>query len=336
MASPTSAIRRVELGATLSEFDLLADRKKFIGPRVFRPRFSSKDSGDFGVVPVEQLLRADGNITRAPRAGYARDDLTFGTAAFKTAEKGVEEVLDDRELALYRDLLDAEQVHSDRGIDRVCRNYELAVAAATYDTSVWTGEALTLTLTSEWDDAEGATPVADIEAGRRKIIDNCGMEPNALIVNRKQFHALKESADIRDRLVYWAGQAQQPKTITPIIMAGLMGLDYVLVAGGIKNTAAEGQDAVFAPIWSDEYAMLARVAETDDPAEACIGRTFVWAEDGPASLGNDEEIAVIVEEYRAEGVRGSVLRIRTDWGLKVMMPTCGVLIDNVTGYTPTP
>ena len=129
-----------------------------------------------------------------------------------------------------------------------------------------------------------------------------------------------------DRLKYWGGD--DPKKINAATLAALFDLDFVIVAGGIKNSANEGQDVTISQVWSDEYMMVCRVATSRDPQEPCIGRTFFWTGDGPNAPGTDEELALITEEYREEGVRGSVLRARNDRQIKVMYAQMGHLLSN--------
>lgn len=327
MAVPSTAITRLELSATFSEFDLAMSRKRFIGPQVLRPRMVGVQAADVGKIPIEALLQT-GDDSRAPGAGYKRGDFEFTKFSYATDEHGREEPLDDRQLALYRDILDAEAIHSQRAIDIVLRNYEIAVAAAMYDTDVWTGAALTTAITHEWDDATNAVPIDDVEAAKRKVIDGCGLEPNALILNRNQFWNLAHTDQVVDLLKY--SGIDDPKRIREAAIAALLDLEYILVAGGIKNAAKEGQDVSISRIWSDEYAMVARVAVTDDPQEPCVGRTFLWSEDGPGAPGSDEELAVLVEEYREENVRGSVIRARNDRDIVVMYKEAAHLLSNVT------
>jgi hypothetical protein len=75
--------------------------------------------------------------------------------------------------------------------------------------------------------------------------------------------------------------------------------------------------------------MLARVAVTDDPQEPCIGRTFMWTGDGPDAVGTAEALAVIVEEYREEKVRGTVFRARNNRDIEMMYPQAGHLLQGV-------
>lgn len=330
MAQPSTAITRTELSATFSEFDLAASQRGFIGPRCLRPRLVATQAADVGKIPIEALLQKAKNDARATGAGYRRGDFEFSKFNYATDEHGWEEPLDDRTLRVFGDLLDAEFIHAQRAFDFVLRNYEVAVAAALYDTNVWTGATLTTAITNEWDENHitDATPIQDIEGARRKIINGSGLVPNALICNRKQLHGLKNCDQIVNRLKYWGGD--DPKSVSLAAVAACLELDIILVAGGdnLKNTAIEGQDFVAGNIWSDEYAMLARVATTDDPREPCVGRTFMWDEEN-AGTGSDTELALIVEEYREEQVRGSVIRARNDRDIVIMYKEAAHLLSNV-------
>lgn len=327
MALPSTAITRLELSATFSEFDLAMSRRNFIGPRVLRPRLVAQQAADIGKIPIEALLITKDD-SRAPGAGYKGGDFEFTKFSYATDEHGREEPLDDRTLKVYQDVIDAENIHSQRAIDIVLRNYEIAAAAAIYDTSVWTGAALTTAITHEWDDATNAVPLTDIEAAKRKVRDGSGLEPNALICNRNQFWNLANTDQVVNRIKYWGGD--DPKQINEQMIAAACDLDFILVSGGIKSTAKEGQSAVIAQVFSDEYAMVARVAVTDDPQEPCVGRTFMWSEENAGAPGSGEELAIIVEEYRKEGVRGSVIRARNDRDIVIMYKEAAHLLSNVT------
>ncbi len=100
-------------------------------------------------------------------------------------------------------------------------------------------------------------------------------------------------------------------------------MDNILVAGGTKNTANEGQSASLSEIWDDEYCWIGRVATTADFREPCIGRIFHWAGDGSQEEG-------LVESYRDETVRSDIVRVRHDVDEVVLHTACGGLLDNIT------
>jgi hypothetical protein len=326
MATPSSAITRFELGTTFAEFDLGMNQKGFIGAQVLRPRVVSKNAADVGKIPLEQLLQSK-STKRNAGGVYARDTWDFDKYSYAVAEYGKEEPLDDSQLAMYGDIVDAETVSADRATDAVLGEYERDVASAVFNSSTWTGATLTTAITNEWDDFANATPINDVNAAIEMVAASSGLEANALVVNRKVLRNLLQCDEIVDRVKYT--QTPTPSMIKNAL-ADLFDLKYILVAGGFKNTANAGQDAAISRIWSDEYAMVCRIAESDDPREACIGRTFIWDGDGPGAPGDGGKLAVIMEEYREEKVRGSVLRARNNRDIVIMYAEAGHLLSNVT------
>ena len=91
----------------------------------------------------------------------------------------------------------------------------------------------------------------------------------------------------------------------------------------MKNTANEADSVSLSSVWSNEYAMVCRVATSNDMHEACIARTFHWGADG-SSVGGT------VESYRDETVRGEIIRVRHDVDEVVMYPEAGHLLSNIT------
>lgn len=326
MALPSTAITRLDLSATFSEFDLAASRLQFIGPKVLRPRLVGVQAADVGKIPLNQLLITKDD-SRAPGGEYKRDDFEFDKFTYATDEHGREVPLDDRTLRIYRDILDAEDIQSQRAVDMVLRNYEIDIAAAIYDTAVWTGASRTTAVSSEWSSAANGKPRVDVENAKRKVRDGCGLEPNALVCNRLQFWNLANTDEIKDLIKYWGGD--DPKRINEAMIAAALDLEFILVAGGIKNTANQGQSATLSRVWSDENVQVCRVATTDDPQEPCVGRTFMFSEEN-AGVGSDEELALIAEEYREEKVRGSVIRVRNDRDIVIMYAAAGHMLSNIT------
>lgn len=325
MVAPSTAITRYELSLPFTEFDLMMNQKGYIGPQVLKPRLVGIQSADVGKIPIEHLLQQQ-NTKRAAGSGYRRGDFEFQKYSYNTDEYGWEEPIDDRQLAIYADMLDAESIHADRAAGFVCDQFERDINSAVYDTAVWTGAALTTALTNEWDDHTNATPIDDIFAAKEKVRSGTGLEPNALICNTLQFHHLANCDQTVDRVKYT--QTADQGTMMQAI-ADVLGIKKILVAGGWTNTANPQQAASVSRIWGNEYAMVARVAETEDPQEPCVGRTFIWTGDGPGAVGTEEKLALVMEEYRDEAVRGSVIRCRNDRDIVIMYAAAGHLLSNV-------
>lgn len=324
--STTLATLRPELASSMEEFNLEMSRRGFIGLLVAPSIEVQKPSGDFGKIPVEQLLQTHDTL-RASGSGYPRGRFTFTKASFACQENGWEEPIDDREAEMYAEYLDAELVGTARARDFVLRNHEIRIANMIFNASTWTGAGLTTAVVNEWDDAANATPNEDIKAAKAVIRAATGLEPNALILNINVFENLINCDAIIDRLKYAGFTDPRPGSITAQALALALNVDRIIVAGqggsAIKATNNQGQSIVTAQIWSNEYAMLARVATSLDPREACVARTFHWGADG-SSIGGT------VESYRDETIRGNVIRVRHDTDEIVMYTEAAHLLSNIT------
>lgn len=324
MPSPTSSLatQRPDL-ATFLEFDLESEKAGYIATQVFPVIDVQSQAGNFGKIPIEQLLQQR-NTKRAPGGGYARGNWTFEPATYATEEHGAEEPVDDREAKMYAEYFQAEQISTMRAFSSVLRNAEQRVADAVFNTTTWTGSSLTTAITHEWDDATNCVPLTDVEAAVQKIYDNSGLWANALVINRKVFRNLRNSAQVIDRIESnGAGDKAKASDVTVAMLAAAFDLDYVIVAGTSRNGAKEGQAASPTQIWSGEYAMVCRVSTSPDMRDPCIGRTFHWAQDG-SSIGGT------VESYRDETKRSDIIRVRHDVDELVLYPQAGHLLSNIT------
>jgi hypothetical protein len=326
MPSPSSSLAtlRPDL-ATFLQFDLESEKNGYVAQKVLPVVDVASQAGNFGQIPLAQLLQQRTTL-RAPGSGYARGNFTFEPKTYACQEHGAEEVVDDRQAKMYREYFDAESIHTMRAFSSVLRNAEQRAADLIFNATTWNGAALTTGVTNEWDSNHktDAIPIDNVEAAVRKVYDGSGLWPNALIINRRVFRNLRNLDQIVDRIASeGAGSPTKPSDITTQMLAQVFDLDYVIVAGTSKNNAKEGQAASPVQIWSDEYAMVCRIATTNDMAEPCIGRTFHWAEDG-SSIGGT------VESYREENVRGEVIRVRHDVDEIVLYPQAGHLLSNIT------
>lgn len=315
----TLSTLRPDLAASMEEFNLAEDRMGFIGHQVLPVTEVAKQSGNFGKIPVEQLLQ-ERDTNRAPGAGYSRGKWEFTPATYACEEHGAEEPVDDREAQMYAEYFDAELVSAQRAMDAVLRNAEKRIADAVFNTTTFTAN----TLTNEWDDNVNATPVADILTAKKAAWDASGLWANTLIINRKVFMNLRNCDEVQDIIASsGAGSSIAAGDITVAQLAQAFDLEKILVAGSARNSADKGQAASIAPIWSDEYAMVCRTATTNDFREPCIGRTFHWSEDG-------SQVGGTIETYREEQTRSNIVRVRHDVDELILHSDCAYLFDNVT------
>ncbi len=321
MPSPSSSLStlRPDLAGSFMEFDLDANQSGFIFQRVLPVITPSKQAGSFGKIPVEQLLK-ERDTSRAPGAGYARSGFTFTKDTFACEEHGAEEPVDDREATMYSEYFDAEQIAAMRARHAVMINGEKRAAAAVFNATTWAS--FKSTISDEWDDLTNAIPLTDVEAAVQAVWSQCGIWPNALIINRKVFRNLRNVDQIISRVKYQGFMDVRAGNISEEAMAQAFDLQLI-VAGSARDSAKEGQSTVIAPVWSDEYAMVCKIATSGDIKEPCIGRMFHWSEDGTELMG-------LVETYREEQSRSDIVRVRHDVDEKILYVEAGHLLENVT------
>ena len=323
MASPSSvlATQRPDLAASFMEFDLAMGASGFIAQRVMPITEVAKAAGNFGKIPIEQLLSAR-TTDRAPGSRYNSGSFTFLPATYSCKEHGWEEPVDDNEAQMYRDYFDLEQIAALRAYRAVLENYEKRVAAALFNTSTWTGATLTTAATATWATYASAKPMADVEAAAQKVFASCGMWPNAVIMSRKTYRNARNCAEVIDRIKYAGITDPRAGAITEQAMAQAFDMEQVIVAGSAKNTAIDGQAATLASVWADNLVMVAKVATDQDIRTPCVGRTFHYGEDG-------SEVGGHTESYRDESRRSDIVRVRHQVDEVVLYVEAAHLINTV-------
>ena len=322
MPQPTSSLAtlRPDIASSFESFDLAAEKEGYIARKVFPTVEVASQAGTFGRIPLAELLQQR-DTRRAPGSGYARGNFTFQTANYACEEHGAEEPVDDREAKMYAEYFDAETIAASRAYNAVLRNAEARVASAVFNTSTWTGSALTTSVGTSWATIATATPLTNVEAAVQRVYDNSGLWPNAMIINRRVFRNLRNTVQVIDRIASsGAGDRTLASDITVQQLAQAFDLDYIIVAGGSQNNATEGQAAAVGQIWGNGFAMICKVATGADFREPCIGRTFHWSKDGSGIDG-------AFETYRDEVVRSNVIRVRQDVDEVVLYPQAGHLLQ---------
>lgn len=320
--STVPATLRPDLAAFF-EFDLEMERNGYVATKVLPVIETGLQSDNPGKVPLESLL-FDADTSRASGSDYNRGNWTFDKFQYATSENGWEEPIDERDEQRYREILQVDLVAFARATSVIMRNQEKRVADLLFNTTTWNGASLTTGVSNEWDDADNATPIDDVEGAVKKVYEGSGLWANALVINRQVFRNLRNCKQIIDRInSAGAGNASKPSDITAAMLAQCFDLDHVIVAGASKNSANEGQSGTPAQIWSGEYASVARIATTGDMREPCVGRTFHWSGDG-SSIGGT------VEEYYWERSRSRIIRVRHETDEVIMYPQAAHLLSNIT------
>lgn len=319
MPSSNTRIERPDLGVLVQEYMEAENALMgFIGTQVM-PFFPvPEQTATYPVIPKEVMLNVE-ETRRAMRGKYRRSDWEFENGFYATEENGWEELLDDRELALYSRLFDAESVAVQRATKIILRGQEKRIADTVFNTSNFSANAVT----NEWDDATNANPIDDVNTGRASVRNACGALPNALIISWSTYQNLKRCSQIID-LIKYTFPGMDINKMSLAQLAHVLDVPQVLVGGAVYNGAKKGQSASVTDLWSNEYAMLTRIASGTNVLEPCIGRTFLWTGDSPSNT--------VVESYREEDARSDVYRVRheTSESLIASRTSAGEIQSNIS------
>lgn len=295
--SGTYASPRLDLGVAFMEHS--AELDEFIGLQILPMFRTQRKAASFSAITRETLLQ-DSLALRAPRSGYNRIRTGAEDKSYTCVEYGLEHVVDDAERELYANDFDAEDAAAKITARALMLQLEKRINTLVFNTTTWTGASLyTDNSAAPWDTATSDV-VSHVLAAKEKVRVGTGMPANALILAKAQMENLLKNEYIVDR---FPGANVVTEDMIRANLASIFGLSKLIVGGAVRDSAIEGQAFSSADVWSDDYAMVARVAEQGDPLQTpCVGRTFLWVPDSPSEI--------TVEMYREEQSRGDVLRAR--------------------------
>lgn len=236
-------------------------------------------TGKLDVLIREDIAPRIERTARSPGSAYPRGDMRTETIPFQVLDYGMEMALADEKRAFYRNSFDAEAAFARKAVVEIVAGHEDRTATLIFNTSTWTGANLytDISTSAPWDTANSDV-IDKTQTAILVIKKNTGMRPNALLATESAIIGLVSvNTAIRSLMgtanaLPWRDRLQ--------LLASILGVDELIIAGASKNAAIEGQDFSGSSFWDEDYAMLLRVAKTDDPDEPCVGRTVIWDEFG--------------------------------------------------------
>jgi len=313
MPSPTTTIQRRDLGDVVSEYALARSRDTFAGLQIMPIFNTALQSGNFPIIPVEQMLKPR-SVKRAPRGGYNRGDWQFEQGNYACEEYGWEEVVDDSLAANYADYFTAESVSAMIATDVILREQEKRIQAAA-DT------AASNAVGTKWSVAATATPRANVKAGIKKVSQETGIMPDTFVCTWQTFQNLLNTTEVLDATKYTNPLTMNGFEAQKQLIATYLGVSRVIVTNAISNSANEGATFAASQIWNDAngYLVVTNAGALD--SSPAWGRSMLWTGDSPNNIN--------VESYREDAVRGTVVRVRHYVDEKILNTTCMYRLTNL-------
>jgi len=264
----------------------------------------SESSGNLEVVTRATMLQTI-NDARTPTGEYIELDAYLNKVAFTTTDRGMTHTLKDGDrttIQLNRELMTMRLLKG-----TLMRNREKRVLDAIFATGTWTGADLYTDVATTWATSPTCDPVADVIAAKKKVRDNSGVNPNAVIMSALNFDYCLISTKIRGFL---AGIKTPSAADVAAELPRLMGVEKLIVVDGVYNSAAEGLPVVIAPLVSNSYVQVARIGTGGDPSSPAVMLSPEFTEDSSNPY--------VVESYVSNEKRGLVYRVRNHVGETVI------------------
>lgn len=169
----------------------------------------------------------------------------------------------------------------------------------------------------QFDQAD-ADPISFFDEQRETIGGGTGFWPNTLVLGPAAWRGLRNCPDVLERIKF-----TQRATVSEDLLASLLGLDQVLVARSVYNTAAEGQDDNVQFIVDSNAALLVYAAPEPALDTPTGGYTFTWT-----GLLGSNEIGAVIERGREELAHSDVFQARMAIDPQIVAPELGVFYSS--------
>lgn len=282
MPSPT--INQVHTDRPLTDLSIAyLQNGTFVAPTMFPVVPVRNMSDKYYIWTKADFLRSQAQ-KRASGAAAARIGVNLSTSTYTC----------ERDAAAYP-IPDPDRANADAGVDLertavevIMRNIMMAVevdfASTFFTTGVWTGSSTATDITpgTLWD-VTSSTPIEDIRAQILAIEENTGYKPNVLLFGAQAWsEGIVDHPDVIDRLKGGATSAN-PAVVNEATIAGILGLERIVVARATRNTAAEGVAGTYDFILGQNDALLCYAAPSPGLRVPSAGYTFRWNVPGGAN-----------------------------------------------------
>lgn len=334
----------------LPEVDLvlataLALFEGFIAQRLL-PAFESLKR--HGTLPFNVHDRRIYTAARAPDGSFQRILTEVGAKEFLCGEYGLESVLFDSDIPVYGTRERGQQHKASQTALSLLTTREAAAAALLFSTDTFSGSSRLVSIAGgkEWGAAATEVPNASAvpltDFGKAiGLLEDRGFRRDQLSIvlpvktNRILSTTSQMITQVRAMPAYAnLGANAIPAIIPGSVLASLLGVKEVIVAGSVKDTSNRAKASVIAPLWDPEKVLVAYLSQSDYD-DAGLGRTIVSSEgldrsalSAAADLPTDPGLIFHTDSYREEKVTGDVIRVREQSIQKVLNADAGVLIDN--------
>lgn len=295
--TPTNARDRDDLLPAYYEFD--PNEEGFIGHLLMPTRRTQKREARLRIVPRENFL-AKHESKVDPKAPSPQSDFRLEASTTVLYEYRHKGFIPDSDVQDYEDSIELHEAESTR-LSRILQtSYEFDVAALAQDSSQFPASGSTGHGTSNRWDVSGGTPIDDVRTAIQGIRTLHGTVANCVVMSYYTYLHIGVCSEIQEQFKYTGRELGS--TQVPIdLLKQAFGVEHVLVAKGVYNSADEGQTPSIASIWDEDEVFVTKISTSRDMSMPQFGRTL--------RLRTDEDVPEI-KSWREEDPDGEFIRAK--------------------------
>jgi len=312
MPQPSPSDVHVDAILTTMSVAYIQNTSNFIADRVFPEVAVDKQSDKYFIYTKADWFRDEAEL-RAPGTESAGSGWNMSSATYSADVYAMHKDLDDQTQANADSPINLDREATEFVTQRLLLRKEMAWTTTYFTTSVWDDD---VTPSNLWSDYTLSDPINDIELGKETILSTTGLLPNTLVLGYQVFRQLRHHPDIVDRMKYTGRDVAGEE-----IMSSLFGVDRIMVASAISNTANEGGTASYS-FAHGKHGLLCYVAPSPGVLTPSAGYTFSWrgVSDG---LGQN----VGVSKFRMPALRSDRVEAQQAWDQKVVSTDLGYFFN---------
>jgi hypothetical protein len=293
----------------LTQFAIDYTNAEFIGDKIFPKVSVGLESGTYYLFSGKDRFTVPPAMQRAPGALFQRGTWSVSSGTYTCQEDAEEIPVDKRLQKTALAPLDPFRDASEIAASHVLLRREKRILDAITNTTTFTSYTTAVAAADRWDDP-GSDPIQYIQTIMGTIRTNCGSLPNTFVIPLNVWFYLMNHDVVIDRL-----KNTDDKIVTEAIFAKLIGIENILIAKAVYNSAEEGQTVSLAETMG-KYAFLAYVEKRPALMRPSVGYII-------------ESSGFQVENYYENQSDSDIVRARNCYTLEFTALDCGYLLSTV-------
>lgn len=282
---PTMQNAHIDRALTNMSVAYMQDSSAFIADKVFPIVKVKRQSDVYYVYNKGDFMRDEAQLRGAATESAGGDYGVEASDPYYCRKHAFHKDVTPEERANYDEPLDADSDAADFVSQKMLIRREMEWASKFFKSGIWGTEIEGASAVSDgkviyWNEAT-SDPIGDVTGASVKMASTTGYKPNTLVLSPFVFNALKNHEDILDRIKY-----TQKGIVTEDLLATLFGVERVLVAWSVVNSAAKGAKDDIGFIMG-KHALLCYSNPTPALKKPSAGYIFAWTGlEGSGAYGN--------------------------------------------------